>query len=271
MILQANCKINLGLDVLRRREDGFHDLETVMLPVRELFDVVEVRRRGDNELRFRQRGLTVDCPAEENVCVKAFRLMQRRYGVGGVEITLDKCVPFGAGLGGGSADATMVLRALNELFALRLSEDVLIERAAELGSDTSFFVRNSPQFCTGRGERMEPVELPLDGLRLVLVKPGEGVSTREAYAGVRPAVPERPLLERLQSPVATWRECVKNDFEPSVFARHPRLVLIKEDLLKQGALYAAMSGSGSTLFGLFADERPYIPPFDGLFVHSEQL
>ncbi len=107
---------------------------------------------------------------------------------------------------------------------------------------------------------MEPVELPLDGLRLVLVKPGEGVSTREAYAGVRPAVPERPLLERLQSPVATWRECVKNDFEPSVFARHPRLALIKEDLLKQGALYAAMSGSGSTLFGLFADERPYIPP-----------
>ena len=188
-----------------------------------------------------------------------------------MEITLDKCVPFGAGLGGGSADATMVLRALNELFALRLSEDVLIERAAELGSDTSFFVRNSPQFCTGRGERMEPVELPLDGLRLVLVKPGEGVSTREAYAGVRPAVPERPLLERLQSPVATWRECVKNDFEPSVFARHPRLALIKEDLLKQGALYAAMSGSGSTLFGLFADERPYIPPFDGLFVHSEQL
>ena len=113
MILQANCKINLGLDVLRRREDGFHDLETVMLPVRELFDVVEVRRRGDNELRFRQRGLTVDCPAEENVCVKAFRLMQRRYGVGGVEITLDKCVPFGAGLGGGSADAPLVLRAMS--------------------------------------------------------------------------------------------------------------------------------------------------------------
>lgn len=271
MILQANCKINLGLDVLRRRGDGFHDLETVMIPVRELFDVVEVRRRDDGELRFRQRGLTVDCPAAENVCVKAFRLMQCRYGVGGAEIALDKCVPFGAGLGGGSADATMVLRALNELYALRLPEDELIERAAELGSDTAFFVRNSPQFCTGRGERMEPVELPLDGLRLVLVKPDEGVSTREAYAGIRPGVPAVPLLERLRRPLPEWRECVKNDFEPSVFARHPRLARIKESLLEQGALYAAMSGSGSTLFGLFADDKPYIPPFDGLFVHSEHL
>lgn len=271
MILHANCKINLGLDVLRRREDGFHDLETVMVPVRELFDVVEVRRRDGADPVFRQRGLVVDCPAEENVCVKACRLMQRRYGVGGAEITLDKCVPFGAGLGGGSADATMVLRALNDLYGLRLSEDELIERAAELGSDTAFFVRNSPQFCTGRGERMEPVELPLDGLRLVLVKPGEGVSTREAYAGVRPAVPAVPLRERLHRPISEWQSTVKNDFEPSVFAAHPRLARIKESLLEQGALYAAMSGSGSTLFGLFADERPYLPPFEGLFVHSEVL
>lgn len=271
MILQANCKINLGLDVLRRREDGFHDLETVMVPVRELFDVVEVHRRSDRELHFRQRGLTVDCPAEENVCVKAFRLMQSRYGVEGVDITLDKCVPFGAGLGGGSADATMVLRALNELFDLRLAEDELIERAAELGSDTAFFVRNSPQFCTGRGERMEPVTLPLGGLHLVLVKPDEGVSTREAYAGVCPAVPAVPLCERLNRPIAEWQSVVKNDFEPSVFARHPRLARIKESLLEQGALYAAMSGSGSTLFGLFADNHPYEPPFEGLFVHSEIL
>lgn len=271
MILHANCKINLGLDVLRRREDGYHDLETVMVPVRELFDVVEVRRRPGCGVSFRQRGLAVDCPADENLCVRAFRLMQRRYGIGGAEIVLDKCVPFGAGLGGGSADATMVLRALNELYSLSLPEDELILRAAELGSDTAFFVRNSPQLCTGRGERMEPVGLPLGGLRLVLVKPDEGVSTREAYAGVRPAIPAVPLRERLHRPVREWQRTVKNDFEPSVFAAHPRLARIKESLLEQGALYAAMSGSGSTLFGLFCDEKRYTPPFDGVFVHSEYL
>ncbi len=271
MVLHANCKINLGLDVLRRREDGYHDLETVMIPVRELFDVVEVRPRAGRGVVFRQRGLAVDCPDGENLCVKAFRLMQRRFGIGGAEIALDKCVPFGAGLGGGSADAAMVLRALNSLFSLSLSEDELILLAAELGSDTAFFVRNSPQLCTGRGERMEPVSLPVGGLRLVLAKPAEGVSTREAYAGVRPAVPSVPLRERLCRPIAEWQQTVQNAFEPSVFASHPRLARIKESLLEQGALYAAMSGSGSTLFGLFAGDKRYTPPFDGVFVHSEYL
>ncbi len=271
MIFHANCKINLGLDVLRRREDGYHDLETVMIPVRELFDVVEVRTSSRSGVVFRQRGLAVDCPGEDNLCVRAYRLMQRRFDVGGVEIELDKCIPFGAGLGGGSADAVMVLRAINSLYSLSLLEDELILLASELGSDTAFFVRNSPQLCTGRGERMEPVSLPIGGLKLVLVKPAEGVSTREAYAGVRPSVPTVPLRERLRRPVREWQQSVRNAFEESVFASHPRLAQIKESLLEQGALYAAMSGSGSTLFGLFDDDKRYNPPFDGLFVHSEYL
>lgn len=271
MILNANCKINIGLDVLRRREDGYHDLETVMVPVRGLFDRVEVVRKEGPGCEFRQVGLVVDCPEEQNICVKAFRLMQARYGVEGVCITLDKRVPFGAGLGGGSADGTMVLLALNELFDLGLTEDERIDLAAELGSDTAFFVRNTPQLCTGRGVEMEPVELPqLAGLWLLLIKPDEGVSTREAYAGVRPAVPEIPLAERLQSPIREWSGRIKNDFEPSVFAAHPRLAEIKERLLTAGALYAAMSGSGSTLFGLF-DQEPSAQPFEGLFTHCERL
>lgn len=251
MILHANCKINLGLDILRRRADGYHDLETVMFPVRGLYDEVEVERCDAPGAAFRSEGLVVDCPDEENICLKAFRLMHDRYGVDGVRIRLSKRVPFGAGLGGGSSDATAVLLALNELFALGLSEEELIARAAELGSDTAFFVRNTPQLCTGRGEVMTPFPIDLSGLILVVVKPDEGVSTREAYAGVRPWVPAVPLAERLRRPVSEWQGLVTNDFEESVFAAHPAISDIKEELLDAGALYASMSGSGSAVFGLF--------------------
>ena len=254
MILKANCKINLGLDILRRRADGFHDLETVMFPVAGLYDEVEAVRTDTPGVAFRAEGLAVDCAPEENICVKAFRLMQRRYGVDGVALRLDKRVPFGAGLGGGSSDGTAVLLAIDELFALGLSEAELIACAAELGSDTAFFVRNTPQLCTGRGEVMEPYPLDLSGMTLVIVKPDEGVSTREAYAGVRPRVPEIPLAERLRRPVAEWQEVVTNDFEPHIFAAHPAIRASKRNLLDAGALYASMSGSGSAVFGLF--DRP---------------
>ena len=237
MILRANCKINLGLDILRRRADGYHDLETVMLPVRGLYDEVEVVRTAGAGVDFRAEGLAVDCEPEQNICIKAFRLMHDRYG-----------------LGGGSSDGTAVLLALDRLFDLHLSEAELIARAAELGSDTPFFVRNTPQFCTGRGEIMSPFPLSLGGLTLVIVKPDEGVSTREAYAGVRPRVPSVPLAERLRRPVAEWQEVVTNDFEPHIFAAHPAIRASKRNLLDAGALYASMSGSGSAVFGLF--DRP---------------
>ena len=329
MILRANCKINLGLDILRRRPDGFHDLETVMFPVAGLYDEVEITRTGVGEAAhgvsatarvdgaggvsgitrvdgttraegvgarfvpasdaapifgaaptsgavhipdagavgmrgaasalsgadgvvFRCEGLAVDCPPEANICLRAFRLMQRRYGVDGVTIRLDKRVPFGAGLGGGSADGTAVLLGLDRLFGLNLPEEELIALAAELGSDTAFFVRNAPQLCKGRGEVMEPFALDLSGMTLVIVKPDDSVSTREAYAGVRPRVPETPLAERLRRPVAEWQRLITNDFEESVFAAHPAIRAAKERLLAEGAVFAAMSGSGSAVFGLFA-------------------
>lgn len=252
---KANCKINIGLDVLRRRADGFHDLETVMVPVLGLYDELVVERIAGTGILFENRGLAVDCPDDKNLCIKAFRLMQARYGIGGVHLVLDKRVPFGAGLGGGSSDATMTLLALNELFALHLDEATLIALAAELGSDTAFFVRNTPQLCTGRGEQMEPIDLPIGGLWIALVKPDEGVSTREAYGGVTPAVPATPLRERLKLPIAAWQGVIKNDFERHIFAAHPAIAAAKEDLLRAGALYASMSGSGSTVFGLFDDEK----------------
>ena len=193
MIRKANCKINIGLDVLCRREDGYHELATVMIPVYVLYDVVEVEHAAQTS--FRSSGLTVDCSDADNLCMKAVRLMQARYGAGDVSVALDKRIPFGAGLGGGSSDATAVILALDELFGLELPERELIDCAAALGSDTAFFVRNTPQFCT------------------------------------------------------------KNDFEPHIFAAHPEIAAAKASLLDAGAVYAAMSGSGSAVFGLFDDEE----------------
>ena len=254
MICRANCKINLGLDILRRREDGFHDLETVMIPVLDLYDIVEVER-VEGVSAFEQKGLVVDCDAEQNLCMKALRLMQRLYGIGEAKITLDKRVPFGAGLGGGSSDATAVILALNELYNLGLSEERLVEIAAMIGSDTAFFVRNTPQLCTGRGEKMEPIELPLQGKYLVVAKPEESVSTKEAYAGVKPAVPQVRLAEALQRSIGEWQGVVKNDFEPHIFESHPTIAALKKTMLDAGAIYASMSGSGSAVFGIF-DEEP---------------
>lgn len=255
MILRANCKINLGLDVLRRREDGYHEVETVMIPVPGLYDEVEVERRGEPGAEFLAEGLAVDCAPEENLCLRAYRLMRERYGIGGAKIRLDKRVPFGAGLGGGSSDATAVVLALDAEFALGLSEAERIACAAELGSDTAFFVRNIPQLCKGRGEQMEPFPIDLSGLWLAIIKPAEGVSTREAYAGVKPRIPEEPLAERLRRPIGEWQGTVTNDFEPTVFKACPTIRTAKAELLAAGALYASMSGSGSAVYGLFDDAK----------------
>ncbi len=252
MILHANCKINIGLDILSRRADGFHNLNTVMIPVRGLYDIVEVEALKSPNICFSARGMSLDCCDADNLCVRAARLMQGRYNTAGVSITLEKRVPFGAGLGGGSSDATAILLAMNALFELNLSQEELIDVAAELGSDTAFFVLNRPQLCSSRGEVMQPVDLDLSGYTLALIKPEDvNVSTREAYAGVTPHQPSRSLAELIAEPISSWQSTIKNDFEPHIFRAHPLLAQIKRDLLCAGAIYAAMSGSGSTIFGLF--------------------
>lgn len=271
MIVNANCKINLGLDIVRRRADGYHDLETVMIPVRGLYDRLEIERTEGRGVDLVCRGLEVDCPAEENICMRAFRLMQERFGVEGVRIVLDKRIPFGAGLGGGSSDATSVILAIDELFGLHLREEELIGCAAALGSDTAFFVWNTPRLCTGRGEVMTPVRVLLAGYTLVVVKPPVGVSTREAYAGVKPRVPAVPLVERIALPPEAWQGTVTNDFEATVFAAHPEIAAVKEYLLRRGALYASMSGSGSAVFGLFREELPRLSFTAGTFLHMERM
>ncbi len=270
MRVKANCKINIGLNVLRRRSDGFHDLETVMFPVKGLYDELSIERTHDGRITLCQSGIVVDCPPEANLCVKAARLMQNRYGIDGVAITLDKRVPFGAGLGGGSSDATAVLLAIDQLYNLDLPTATLVALAAELGSDTPFFVHNSPQLCTSRGEVMSPIDLPLDGKYLVVVKPDEGVSTREAYGGVKPAVPTVGLSEALRLPLDKWQGLVANDFEQHIFAAHPKIAALKKALLDAGAVYASMSGSGSALFGIF-NTPPQLNLDKSIFTHIEKL
>lgn len=269
MILQANCKINLGLNVLRKREDGYHELETVMLPVRKLYDVVEVER-ADCGVLFEGVGIVVDCPDDKNLCVRAARLMQERYHIGGVSIKLDKRVPFGAGLGGGSSDATAVIVAINEIYKLGLDNPTLASLAAELGSDTPFFVYNRAMLCKGRGEIMEIIDIDLEGLWLVVAKPEGGVSTAEAYRGVKPAMPATQLTELLTRPIDEWQGSVKNDFEPHILAAHNDIADIKKAFLDAGAIYASMSGSGSAVFGLFK-ENPNIKLPQDIFVHVERI
>lgn len=268
MELKAVCKINIGLDILRRRSDGFHDVETLMFPVEGLYDTIGIERSASTE--FRQSGLVVDCPPEKNLCLKALRALERYVGIGPVTITLDKRVPFGAGLGGGSSDAAAVIRGLNELFGLGLSTGRMVEIAAELGSDTAFFIESRPQICSGRGEIMSPFDPPIAGLWLAVIKPPFGISTAQAYAGVTPHIPDRPLAQRLAAPISEWQTTIVNDFERHLFALYPQLGELKRALLDAGAIYAAMSGSGSALFGLF-EQKPELTFDPSIFVHTEQI
>lgn len=269
MRLKANCKINLGLHVLRKREDGYHDLETVMLPVAGLYDVVDVDAIGSG-VEFTGVGIEVDCPEDKNLCVRAARLMQSRYDIGGVAIRLDKRVPFGAGLGGGSSDATSVIVAINEIYGLGLDKSILASLSAELGSDTPFFVYNRPMLCEGRGEIMSEVDVDLRGLWLVVVKPPFGVSTGEAYGGVKPRIPDCRLVSLIDKPIEQWQGSVVNDFEPHILLAHPTIATLKEELLRSGALYASMSGSGSALFALY-DHEPELALPNDIFIHIERI
>lgn len=257
MLLYPNCKINLGLRVTARRPDGYHELETVFYPVFGLTDVLEVHHSfRTDDILLTADGRLLDCAAEDNLVVRCYRLMRQLYpAVGGVEVRLEKRIPFGAGLGGGSSDAAHMAYALNELFALGLSREEMASLVSRLGADCAFFLYNTPCYATGIGEILRPVRLNLRGLRLVLVKPDEAVSTKEAYQGVKPS-PLPHLLADEKAAELGLQDILsfRNDFEPSVFAVHPVIAKVKADLLAAGAVYAAMSGSGSTVFGLFKDD-----------------
>lgn len=246
MLLFPNAKVNLGLHVIRKRSDGYHDIETLFVPVPDLCDVLELVRADS----FRMHVYNAEI-AGENLCEKAWRLLASRFDIPPVEINLYKRIPMGAGLGGGSADAAFTLTGLNTLFGLGLPKEELAALAAQLGSDCAFFVFNRPMLARGRGEILTPFNFSLEGYQLRVFPQNVFVSTREAYAGVTPHEPEHRIETVVRRPIDEWKELLVNDFEASVFARHPELAVAKQALYDEGARYAAMSGSGSALFAIY--------------------
>lgn len=249
MIVFPNCKINLGLHIIRKRADGFHDLETIFYPL-QLTDALEVVTPGS--LQFHSSGIDIPGDTADNLCVKAWHLLQKDFPeLPQVDIHLHKHIPIGAGLGGGSADAAFMLLHLNNRFQLGLSQEQLVDYAAILGSDCPFFINNQPCYATGRGEIMVPVELDLSAYTFVLVFPGIHVNTGWAFKQLTPKEPAISLKEVIKTPVDTWKGVMQNDFEAPIFSAHPELAAIKEALYAQGAVYATMSGSGSAMVGIF--------------------
>jgi len=253
MILYPNAKINIGLNIIRRRVDGFHELETLFVPYKGLTDVLEIVPAEQFSINL--YGISLDGNPEDNLCCRAYRLLKEAYDIPPVGIYLYKNIPAGAGLGGGSSDCASTLVALNELFRLGIDQDKLALYASQLGSDVPFFIFNRPMMAFGRGEILEPYTLNLEDYELKLVTPDVFVSTREAYAGCRPHIPEDKLENLLNLPVGQWKGRVVNDFEETVFSLHPSLSDVKAQLYEQGAVYASMSGSGSAMFGIFKKQR----------------
>ena len=253
MITFPNAKINLGLNIVEKRPDGYHNLETIFYPI-NLQDALEVTRRENNDKEYTLHisGSSLEGEPEDNLVVKAYKLLKKDYpGLLPVDIHMYKHIPAGAGLGGGSSDAACMIKLLNDKFSLGLSTERMEEYAVKLGADCAFFIRNKPVFATGIGNLFEPVELSLKGYHIILIKPDIFVSTRDAFAEIKPVRPAVSLKEIVKQPIETWKSSMKNDFEDSVFKKFPEIAAIKDELYDLGAVYAAMSGSGSSVYGIF--------------------
>ena len=274
MITYPNCKINLGLYVVGKRPDGYHNLETIFLPVHSLRDELEINEVGSGQWivgsTMIQDGIVLDNAPEDNLCMKAWRLLHEEFDIPAVSIRLKKGIPFGAGLGGGSSDAAFTLKMLNEMFTLGLTDSQLELRAARLGADCAFFIRNQAAYATGIGDVLSPLDFSIFNFQFSIVieiPEGEHVSTKEAYAGLHLTEPNRiripsdnsvsgihrlDLREAVKRPIEEWRGLIANDFEASVFPSHPAIAALKEEMYRRGALYASMTGSGAAVFGIFA-------------------
>ncbi len=270
MISFPNAKINLGLSVVEKRPDNYHNIETVFFPV-GLKDILEVVHNpgSDKPFIWNSTGIVIDTPPEKNICIKALELLKNDYEIGPVQIHLHKNIPFGAGLGGGSADAASMLVLLNDLFELGLSQSQLKGYAVQIGADCPFFIDNKPQYATGIGDRLESVDIDLSGWHLVLIVPDIHVSTPDAYKFVKPGKPKFRVKDIVKQPLHEWKGRLNNDFEQSVFIQYPQINKLKEYLYNIGAEYASMSGSGSSVFGLFK-KKPAVD-IKSCFVWTEEI
>lgn len=250
MVVFPNAKINLGLNIVEKRADGYHNLETVFYPI-QINDIVEIVTNTELKLSFTSTGLSVNVDDVNNLCVKAFNLLNKDFDLPFVKIHLHKQIPMGAGLGGGSADAAFVLQALNNKFNLQISENKMIDYALQLGSDCPFFVINKSCFATSRGEKLEKLTLDLHQYKILIINPGIHISTAIAFSKIIPQKTKKSVYEIISNPLETWKDNLVNDFENSVFNDFPTIQNIKNYLYTQGAIYASMSGTGSTVYGIF--------------------
>ncbi|NDF98164.1 MAG: 4-(cytidine 5'-diphospho)-2-C-methyl-D-erythritol kinase [Chitinophagia bacterium] len=274
MIVFPNCKINLGLHITAKREDGYHNIETIFYPVpfQDLLEVIPAA--ADQQGLLHQTGLTVEGSPEQNLCIKAYHLLKKDFpSLPAVTTYLHKQIPTGAGLGGGSADGSFMLQLLVRLFDLPVSDEQLSNYALTLGSDCPFFLFNQPVLATGRGEKIQPVAVNLSGWKLILLLPDLRIATAEAFQGCQPRQPATSLAHIIQQPVAQWRNLLINQFEETVFMHHPPLARLKQLLYEQGAVYASMTGTGSTVFGLFPEQADVddLGPLSGCRVKSMLL
>lgn len=258
MLAFANAKINLGLNVTEKRSDGYHNIETIFYPVK-LYDVVEIS--DASEISCLVKGIDVPGNTSDNICVKAFKTLQEDFDLPAQQITLLKNIPVGAGLGGGSSDAAHLVKLLNDKFKLGLSVEAMEDYVRPLGADCSFFIRNESAYAFGKGDELRPIAIDLSNFYMVLVKPPVHVSTADAYAGIKPIIPSRSVKDLIHLPMKEWRSGLRNDFETSVFSKYPEVEQIKSKLYQSGALFALMSGSGSSVFAIF-DRLVHLPELE---------
>ena len=250
MITFPNAKINIGLNIIERRTDGYHNLETIFYPIK-IKDALEVIEAG--ELSFESSGLDIPGRTEDNLCVKGYHLLKKDFDLPPVKIHLHKNIPIGAGLGGGSADAGFFIRLMNDKFRLGLAVAQQQNYARKLGADCAFFIENKPVFAFELGDEFETIKLDLSGYVIVLVMPDIHISTSEAYGGVKPAPVKQSLFDLIYEPIEEWRKLIKNDFEENIFRNHIEIRGVKAALYEAGAVYASMSGSGASVFGIFRE------------------
>jgi 4-diphosphocytidyl-2-C-methyl-D-erythritol kinase len=267
MLFFPNAKINIGLNVINKRFDGYHNIETFFYPIglSDVLEFVPLQDASPGNIHYTATGISIEGPNENNLCVKAYHLLHHDFKLPAIAIHLHKIIPPGAGLGGGSSDAAFMLSYLNLQFELKLTTEQLCDYASELGSDCAFFIMNKPLFGYERGNKFKDTSLTLGDLDIVLINPGIHVSTAEAYSTLKPQKPAQPLEALISLPVKQWKDKIVNDFEGTVIKKHPAIGEIKDKLYAMGAVYASMSGSGSSVYGLFTKKAPapenYFPEY----------
>ncbi len=273
MIQLANCKINLGLRILNKRPDGYHNIESVFYPV-PWYDIIEVQQdfSGNSEkIRIKITGIEIPDKPENNICVKAYQLLAADYNLPALSVHIHKQIPVGAGLGGGSADAAFFIKAVNKLANLNLKQEQMIAYAADLGSDCAFFINNTPALAIEKGQILKNIDINLSGLYIVIIYPHLHISTAEAYSGVVPSSKGDSLEQLIKEPTYSWKNSIANSFEATIINKYPEIGNIKTRLYQSGAVYASMSGSGSSVYGLFSSKPNNLNYFNNFTVFTTQL